>query len=97
MSRIHREKKIVELMVRIYCRKKEKNVALCPECIALIEYACQRLEHCPFGEHKTTCKQCRIHCYRSDKREQMRTVMRFSGPRMLMYHPVAALRHLFSK
>jgi hypothetical protein len=29
-------------------------------------------------------------------RERMREVMRFSGPRMLLYAPMEAIRHLFS-
>jgi hypothetical protein len=26
-------------------------------------------------------------------REKIRAVMRFSGPRMLLYHPITAIRH----
>lgn len=29
-----------------------------------------------------------------NKREQIREVMRFSGPRMIMYHPIATIRHV---
>lgn len=97
MSRIEQEKKTVELMLRLYCRKKERNIPLCPDCAALLKYAHERLEHCPFGEHKTSCQHCRVHCYRPDMAERMRRVMRYSGPRMLFYHPWAALRHLFFK
>lgn len=28
-------------------------------------------------------------------RERIRRVMRYSGPRMLLYHPLEYLRHLF--
>ena len=30
-------------------------------------------------------------------REKIRTVMRYSGPRMLGKHPIAAIRHLIGK
>jgi len=30
----------------------------------------------------------------ADKREKIRAVMRFSGPRMIFHHPVAAIRHV---
>ena len=30
-------------------------------------------------------------------REKIRAVMRFSGPRMLLYHPVLAVRHLIEQ
>lgn len=97
MERIQQEKKTVEFMVRLYCRKEEGNFSLCPDCEALINYAHSRLARCPFGEHKTACKHCKVHCYRPDMREKMRKVMRFSGPRMLLYHPWTALLHLVSK
>lgn len=30
----------------------------------------------------------------SEMREKIRAIMRFSGPRMMFHHPVAAVRHL---
>jgi hypothetical protein len=30
-------------------------------------------------------------------REKIKEVMRFSGPRMLLYHPLDAFRHLLGK
>ena len=93
-SRIAHEKKTVELMIRLYCRRKEGNKELCPQCLELLEYARMRLSRCPFGENKTTCRLCPVHCYKPEMREKIRVVMRFSGPRMLLYHPVLAVWHL---
>lgn len=45
-------------------------------------------------ETKTFCANCRVHCYKPDMREKIRAVMRFSGPRMIFYHPVAAIHHV---
>ena len=59
--KIEREKRTAELMIRLYCRKKEKNQELCDSCKALMEYAFARLDRCPFGENKTACKQCTVH------------------------------------
>ena len=95
MSRIAEEKKTVEQMIRLYCRLKEGHPELCPECKALLEYAHARLDRCKFGEQKKTCRQCPVHCYKKDMRERMRAVMRFSGPRMMLYHPVDAIKHLW--
>ena len=36
-------------------------------------------------------RECR---YKPDMREKIREVMRFSGPRMLFYHPIMAIRHV---
>ena len=89
-----REKEVVSLMIAIYCRKQHRSPALCPECAALDAYARLRSDRCPFMETKTFCSNCRVHCYRKDMREKIRRVMRFSGPRMLFYHPVMAIRHV---
>ena len=90
-----REKKTVTLMIKLYCRKNHgaKHV-LCPDCKALSEYAEQRSDKCPFMESKTFCSNCKVHCYKPEMREKIREVMRFSGPRMIMYHPIMAIRHV---
>lgn len=97
MSRIDREKRTVAFMIRLYCRKKEKNRQLCPACEALIRYAYVRLDRCRFGDRKPACRRCPVHCYRPAEREKMRRIMRFSGPRMPLYAPIAALRHFFRR
>lgn len=93
-TRIEREKRIVERMIRLYCRRHEGNRHLCPACSELLAYAHARLGRCPFGEQKTSCKQCTIHCYKPSMRERMKRVMRFAGPRMLFYAPIETIRHL---
>ena len=60
----------------------------------MLDYAITRSEKCPFMEHKTFCSNCRVHCYKPELREKIRVVMRFSGPRMIMVHPLLAIRHL---
>ena len=90
-----REKRTVALMIRLYCRKKHRTKKnLCPECEALSQYAMQRSDKCPFMETKTFCSNCRVHCYKPEMREKIREVMRFSGPRMILHHPVMAVRHV---
>ena len=86
-SRTAQEKKTVELMIRLYCRHKEGNRTLCRECSDLLAYSLRRLDKCKFSNNKPTCRRCPVHCY-------IRAVMRWTGPRMLLYHPMAAVRHL---
>jgi len=95
-SRLKRERKTVRKMIALYCHAQHGNPRghLCPDCQSLADYADQRILHCPFNPSKPTCANCPVHCYRSDQREQIRQVMRFSGPRMLIYHPRLALLHL---
>ncbi len=90
-----REKRVVGEMIALYCRRKHKTKGgLCPQCAALAEYAGQRSDRCPFMEHKTFCSNCKVHCYKPEMRRQIRLVMRFAGPRMLLRHPVLAVRHV---
>ena len=84
-------------MIRLYCRRKEGNKELCPQCLELLEYARMRLSRCPFGENKTTCRLCPVHCYKPEMKKRMQEVMRYAGPRMLLYHPTAACRHLWKE
>ncbi|MCG5127768.1 nitrous oxide-stimulated promoter family protein [Enterobacter mori] len=93
-KRISREKETIAKMIALY----EKR---CPQASqeeghyqALTAYADKRLDKCVFGEEKPACKQCPVHCYPSAKREEMKQVMRWAGPRMLWRHPILTIRHL---
>ena len=85
-------------MIKSYCKAhhhiKEK---LCDECQELQDYALLRVDGCPFSKKKPTCAKCSIHCYKPDKREKIREVMRYAGPRMLRNHPILAILHLFDR
>lgn len=90
-----REKAMVSQMIALYCRKNHRTKGeLCDECRELSEYAILRSDKCPFMETKTFCSNCKVHCYKPEMREKIRQVMRFSGPRMIFHHPVAAVRHV---
>lgn len=96
MNKIEHEKMVVSKMIGIYCRSHhstEKSM-LCDECSALLDYAFARLDRCPKGNFKSSCRKCEIHCYSPARREAICRVMRYSGPRMLFYYPLTALRHL---
>lgn len=97
--RVARERKVMALMIAIYCRRKHGSPrgVLCHDCQALLDYSLQRIDRCPQGAAKTTCRKCPIHCYAPARRQQIRAVMRYVGPRMLFYHPIAALRHLIDE
>lgn len=93
--KIKKELKVSFLMIDLYCKKKHKiKKRTCEECSKLKEYVSFKLSKCPFGENKTFCSNCKIHCYQKEMRERIKEVMRFSGPRMIFYHPILAIRHL---
>ncbi|WP_410770516.1 nitrous oxide-stimulated promoter family protein [Fontibacillus sp. BL9] len=96
--RIRREKATVGHMIEIFCKgkhpKEQKQEGLCPDCREMHRYAMNRLSYCRFGEEKSTCVDCPVHCYAPDPREMIKEVMRYAGPRMLWSHPVLTIRHM---
>ena len=118
-----REKKTVEVMIRMYCAKHHpssprpggaappacrqgrdfttkfaglhsRDKTLCADCAALLDYARMRVQKCPFKQDKPTCAACTVHCYTPSMRAKIVAVMRYSGPRMLLKHPLLAMAHL---
>lgn len=96
-GRIEREKVTVRHMIELWCRHQHGGKELCEECRELSDYSLAKLENCMFGENKTKCHKCSVHCYKPEMRERIREVMRYSGPRMLFHHPVEAMIFLINK
>ncbi|MFC2011085.1 nitrous oxide-stimulated promoter family protein [Chloroflexota bacterium] len=92
--RIDRESKTITAMIHLYCHEHHSYGELGPRCKVLLDYARRRLEKCPFQEGKTTCAKCPVHCFKPVMREEIRAVMRYSGPRMLYRHPIMTILHL---
>ena len=91
--RLAREWQTVTTMIHIYCRDQHGGV-LCDECQKLARYVRLRLDRCHFGADKPTCAKCPVHCYQRDRREQIKVVMRYAGPKMLWEHPWLSICHL---
>jgi hypothetical protein len=94
--KIQQEKDTVSKMIELYCRKKHRHKELCEECTELKHYAHKRLSLCPFGENKGACSNCSVHCYKPEHRTKIKAVMRYTGPWMLVYHPLYSVKHLSS-
>ena len=92
--RLDKEQEVCFLMIDLYCKKNHQGPD-CPQCLSLKNYVAERLARCPYGNTKDFCSTCTTHCYRPDMKEQICTVMRFSGPRMLLHHPLVAFQHLY--
>ncbi|KFZ36237.1 nitrous oxide-stimulated promoter [Shewanella mangrovi] len=92
------ELRTINAMVHIYCRAHHSiSDELCDECKSLVAYAETRLDRCPYGQQKPACRHCPIHCYKAEPKAQVQTIMRYSGPRMLLRHPLLAIRHLLNE
>ena len=92
----HDELQAVAKMIEIYCRGKHRKIYkgnLCTECQELMEYAHSRIKNCPFMETKSFCSNCKVHCYSPYMRAKIKAVMRYSGPRIMFYHPLMCIKH----
>lgn len=90
-----REREVVMQMIGVYCRGNHGAArgALCEECASLADYAAKRIERCPRMATKTFCSQCPVHCYAAKRRQAIKDVMRYAGPRMLLHHPLMTIHH----
>ncbi|NOZ08865.1 MAG: nitrous oxide-stimulated promoter family protein [FCB group bacterium] len=92
------EIKTVRAMLGIFCRAHHHpDQELCPACSEIYKYAVDRILSCPVRATKPPCEMCKIHCYKPDLRNSVKSVMRYSGPRMIYRHPLLAARHLIAK
>lgn len=102
-----REERTVSQMIALYCAGNHSDAPhdeqavcgepVCASCAELDAYAALRTRRCRKMDVKTSCDACENHCYKPEMRERIRQVMRYSGPRMLRKHPIAAVRHLIGK
>lgn len=93
---LREEADTLRAMVSHYCRHHHGTTdELCPVCRRFLDYALKRLACCPFGGGKPVCAKCRIRCYRREEGRMARLIMRWSGPRLILTHPVLSTRHLF--
>lgn len=101
--RLYRERRTIRIMIEIYCRAEHRLSdgaladGLCPECVDLYDYASRRIEHCRFGAKKPVCAKCPVRCYKPEMRAQIRSVMRYAGPRMLFSHPWLTMLHALDR
>jgi hypothetical protein len=93
-NRRENEKEIVGEMINIYCKGNHNKKTICLECQGVLIYANTRIDNCPFMENKPFCSNCKIHCYKPEMREKICKVMRYSGRKILFYHPIMAIRHI---
>ena len=98
-KKIQNEQKVVQIMINKYCQGNHEanKLGLCDSCINLLDYCNQRLLKCVFAEKKPFCSKCPIHCYKRDMREEIKAVMKYSGPKMIFSHPILAIGHLLTK
>ncbi len=96
--RLNREVRTLQVMIHMYCREQHLPAGdLCDQCQQLERYALERIDRCPYRSEKLACVKCPVHCYQPDMRARVRQVMRYTGPRMLVYHPLLTLLYYWDQ
>ena len=91
-----KEKDLFSLMIRFYCEKYHHTKAhepLCEECAELEKYAHKRVDLGGRRIIKKFCSKCISHCYNKEMRARVKEVMKSSGPRLLLHHPILVIKH----
>ena len=103
---------VLASFIGLYCKAKHDNrntpvpdalqqgkgtqLLLCSECAALLEHGMKKRALCPL-DPKPSCKSCHIHCYTPEYRQQIRTIMAYSGKRMILRGRLDYLWHYYFK
>jgi len=93
-TRLSREEETFRKMAGIYCRNHHSSRSqLCQTCEEMVQYVTERVSVCPYGDEKPVCGKCPAHCFTPEMRDKVRLLMAFAGPRMMVRHPILAIRH----
>ncbi len=89
------EKRLISEMIAYYCQKKHGSAAGRPweGCLKTEGYAHPRLGPRPVTGDKNLFSPCAGHRYAPRRGGRIREVMRYSGPHMLIRHPLLVVRH----
>ena len=93
-SRVEKEKAMIVKMIEIYYKNKAHGTP--EEREELKDYALKRLDNCRHGENKSFCSHCSTQCYAPKYKAKIKEVMRYSGLRMIFYHPLMAINHVLT-
>ena len=94
-SKREREKQMVSQMIALYCRRNHhtKGGPL-PRLRSAERLRPPALRSLPVHGDENLLFQLPGTLLQAGDAGKIRAVMRFSGPRMILYHPVAAVRHV---
>lgn len=91
----------MEAIGGIYCRGNHGAAAreddvMCSWCREAIEGTLERATACPYG-HEHNCEDCETHCQRGEAQENIKRIMRYAAPRMVVRHPIMTFGYLRKK
>ena len=94
-NNIPKEKATIRKTFGVYCHSHHNTTGdkLCPKCTALLATVMTKMNRCPYGITKPICDRCEMPCFGDAANKQFREIMSSSQSRMLLRHPVMAVKH----
>lgn len=97
-SNVPKEKETIQKSFGIYCKANHdvpSDKKLCSKCTALLTNVMIKIGRCPYGKTKPNCDACKNPCFGDAQTKQFREIMSGSKTKMLLKHPIMAIRHKF--
>ena len=94
-NNIPNEKINIKKTLGIYCNQKHntKDGHLCPKCTAMLTTILLKMKQCKYGSTKPICDHCDSLCFGSEYNKIFMEAMTTTGKKMLVKHPVMAIKH----
>lgn len=72
-----------------------REASLCDECLNLALKAQIHTQHCVRMQEKSFCHLCPKSCYSKQDLKQISAMMKYSGKKIILYHPILALKYIY--
>ena len=94
-NNVPKEKENIRKTFGIYCNANHGTTdnKLCPKCTALLTTAMLKIQRCPYGIAKPICDACETPCFGEVPTKEFRNIMKSGQKKMLLSHPLMAVRH----
>ena len=94
-NNVPKEKENIRKTFGLYCNSNHgtSDNKLCPKCTALLTTAMLRIQRCPYGIGKPICDACETPCFGEVPTKEFRQIMKSGQKKMLLSHPLMAVRH----
>mgnify|MGYP002624333519 CR=1 FL=1 len=94
-NNVPKEKENIRKTFGLYCNANHGTTdnKLCPKCTALLTTVMLKIKRCPYGISKPICDSCETPCFGEVPTREFRSIMKSGQKKMLLSHPLMAVRH----
>lgn len=94
-NNVPKERENIRKTFGLYCNSNHGTTdnKLCPKCTALLTTVMLKIQRCPYGISKPICDACETPCFGEVPTKEFRNIMKSGQKKMLLSHPLMAVRH----